>query len=118
VRTGPTRTFAASSSTNSFSVLSRKGQRALQRDSHGSASSYKPFVVVEETAELLAATIVYPQPVSAAGRGSREIPAERGFIASAAAIDALRRTRVWFESESAFLRTYCHVPTERFFRIS
>jgi len=82
MRAGPARTLAPSPSTNSFSVLSRKGQRALQRGSHGSVSYKNRFVGVEETAEFLAATVVFPQPDSAAGRGSQEILAERRFMAS------------------------------------
>jgi hypothetical protein len=69
------------------------------------------FVVVEETAELLAATIVLSQPVSAAGRGSQEIPAERGFMASEADIDARRRARICSCQESVFFCTHCRVPT-------
>jgi len=52
------------------------------------------FVVVEETAELLATSIVFPQPVSAAGRGSQEILTERRFMASEGDIDARARARV------------------------
>ena len=51
-------------------------------------------VVVEETAELLAATIVFPQPVSAADRGSQEILAERRFMASETDLDARGRAGV------------------------
>jgi hypothetical protein len=54
----------------------------LERDSHGSVSYKNRFVGVEETAELLAATVVFPQPDSAAGRGSQEILSERRFMAS------------------------------------
>jgi hypothetical protein len=60
------------------------------------------FVVVEETAELLAATIVLSQPVSAAGRGSQEILTERGFMASEADIDARRRAGVVFHHQYEF----------------
>jgi hypothetical protein len=65
-------------------------------DSHGSLSYKNRFVVVEETAELLATSIVFPQPVGVAGRGSQEIPAERRSMASEADIDARRRARVCF----------------------
>jgi len=37
-KSGPARTLAPSPSTDSFCVLSRKDQRALQRDSHDSVS--------------------------------------------------------------------------------
>jgi hypothetical protein len=53
------------------------------------------FIVVEETAELLTATIVFPQAaVSAAGHGSQVILAERHFMASGTDIDALRRAGI------------------------
>jgi len=74
----------------------------LQRDSHGSVAYKNCFVVVEETAELLAATVAFPQPVNAAGRGSQEILAECHFMASEADIDARRRARVCFHPEQHF----------------
>ena len=67
------------------------------------------FVVVEETAELLAATMVFPQPVRAAGRGSQEILTERRFMASEADIDARRRAGVCSHLNLAIFRTHCHV---------
>ena len=86
----------------------------MQRDSHGSVAYKNCFVVVEETAELLATTVAFPQPVSAAGRGSQVILAECHFMASEADIDARRRAHVCFYPGSAFLCTHRPRPCTKF----
>jgi CRP-like cAMP-binding protein len=72
------------------------------------------FVVVQETAELLAATTVFPQSIRAVDRGSREILAERRFMASESDIDARRCAHVGYHHESTFFRTRCYVSTQSF----